>query len=47
MQTAIIPSGNDSEELLRQMIARGMAAVAAGEHDPIRLKSIALNGVEG
>jgi hypothetical protein len=34
VQTAIIPSPNQSEEMLGQMIARVMAAVAAGEHEP-------------
>jgi hypothetical protein len=33
--------------MLGQMIARVMAAVAAGEHDPVRLKSVALHGVVG
>ncbi len=41
------PSPKDSDEMLRQMIVRVMAAVAAGEHDPARLKVVALNGVRG
>ncbi len=40
------PSPKDSEEMLRQMIVRVMAAVAAGERDAARLKIVALNGVE-
>ena len=40
------PSPKDSDEMLRQMIVRVMAAVAAGKRDPARLKVVALNGVE-
>jgi hypothetical protein len=40
------PSPKDSDEMLRLMVMRVMAAVAAGEHDPARLKVVALDGVE-
>ena len=40
------PSPKDSDEMLHQMVVRVMAAVAVGEHDPARLKAIALDGVE-
>ena len=40
------PSPKDSEEMLRLMVMRVMAAVAAGERDAARLKVVALDGVE-
>ncbi len=40
------PSPKDSEEMLRLMVMRVMAAVAAGERDAKRLKVVALDGVE-
>ena len=40
------PSAKDSEEMLRLMVMRVMAAVAAGERDAARLKVVALDGVE-
>jgi hypothetical protein len=39
-------SPKDSDEMLRQMIVRVMAAVAAGERDAARLKVVALDGIE-
>ena len=47
VQTVIFyPSPKDSEEMLRLMVMRVMAAVAAGERDAARLKVVALDGVE-
>ena len=40
------PTPKDSEEMLRLMVMRVMAAVAAGERDAARLKVVALDGVE-
>ncbi len=40
------PSPEDSEDVHRQLAGRVMAAVAAGERDPVRLAAVALDGVE-
>lgn len=41
------PLPSDSDEVLRLLESRVMSAVASGERDPQRLRSIALEGVEG
>lgn len=41
------PLPADSDAFLHQMAARVMAAVSMGERDPIRLKAIAMDGLDG
>jgi hypothetical protein len=45
--TIFFPLPADSDAFLHQMAARVMAAVALGERDPIRLKAIAMDGLDG
>ncbi len=42
----VCPFSKDGEEMLRLMVIRVMAAVAAGERDAARLKVVALDGIE-
>lgn len=44
--TIFLPLPAHSDALLRQMAARVMAAVSMGERDPVRLKAIAMDGLE-
>ena len=45
--TVAFPTPMDSDHFLRELAIRVMAAVAAGERDPGRLKAIALDGIDG
>jgi hypothetical protein len=41
------PCPDDSAEIRHRMASRIMAAVAGGERDPVRLKALAMDGLEG
>jgi|EndMetStandDraft_5_1072996.scaffolds.fasta_scaffold2073799_1 hypothetical protein len=45
--TIFFPFAADSDAFLHQMAARVMAAVSLGERDPVRLKAIAMDGLDG
>jgi hypothetical protein len=45
--TIFFPLPEDSDAFLRQMAARVMAAVSMGERDPVRLKALAMDGLDG
>jgi hypothetical protein len=48
MQAMIsFPLPADADASLHQMTARVMRAVAMGERDPVRLKAIAMDGLDG
>ncbi|MBZ0209271.1 MAG: hypothetical protein K8F92_06430 [Hyphomicrobium sp.] len=45
--TIFFPTPEDSDAFLHGLAVRVMAAVAAGERDPERLKAMALDGMDG
>ncbi len=46
LQAATPPNGIDSPDLHHRIASRVMAAVAAGERDPARLRALAMDGLE-
>jgi hypothetical protein len=45
--TTLYPSSSDSDEIRHRIASRIMTAVSRGERDPVRLKALAMDGLEG